>query len=692
MPPASMPTNPNPLLIEYDRIPFGEIEAAHVVLAVRRILADARAEIEELVSVESTPTYADTIGRLDGVLERVKERTAPVTHLLSVAETPELREAYKEILPEITEFWTRVTLNKELWNRIKALADTDEAVALPPIERRHLDTTLRDFRRAGADLSTAGKEKLSAIRLEISSLERKFSENVIDATNAYSLLIEDGGRLEGVPKADREEAWRKAAEKGREGWLLTLDYPSFEPIIKHAHDRELRRELYTAYVERCRDGEFANSEIITRLLHLRRELADVLGYADFADYRLEDRMAKTGERAFGFIEDMTQRTRPYWERDLAELREHASVLGLSEVEPWDTDFVGESLRRARFDIDDEVIRPYFPLDRVLDGMFEVARRVFGLVVRERRIPEVWHPDVHYYELLREEDGTLLGYFYADWHPRPDKRQGAWMNDLRTGGPRNGGFEPHIGIIAGNLSPPKGNVPSLLTHREVETVFHEFGHLLHHLTSTVPIAPMAGINVAWDFVELSSQIMENWTWEEEAISLFSGHHETGEPLPEDLYERLRSARTFMGGWRQMRQLSLGHLDLRLHRGHPDEVTHDLMSYIEGLFEEYTPGSAFARMHSTTSFTHLFSGGYAAAYYSYLWSEVLDADAFARFRLEGIFNREVGQAYLDSILTRGDSDEPEDLFREFMGRDPDLQPLLDRNLGRPLEDGSSTMSGP
>ncbi len=687
-----MPTDPNPLLLEYDRIPFGEIEAVHVVPAVRQILEDARAEIEELVSVESTPTYADTIDRLDGVLERVKERIAPVTHLLSVAETPELRAAYNEVLPEITEFWTRVTLNEGLWKRIRALADTDEAVALPRIERRHLDRTVRDFRRAGADLSTADQEKLSAIRLEISSLERKFPENVIDATNAYSLFIEDGGRLEGVPKADREEAWRKAAEKGREGWLLTLDYPSFEPIIKHAHDRELRRELFTAYVERCRDGEFANSEIITRLLHLRRELAEVLGYPDFADYRLEDHMAKTGERAFGFVEDMTQRTRPYWERDLAELREHASVLGLSEVEPWDTAFVSESLRRARFDIDDEVMRPYFPLDRVLDGMFEVARRVFGLVVREQNIPEVWHPDVHYYELFREEDSTLLGVFYADWHPRPDKRQGAWMNDLRTGGPRNGRFEPHIGIIAGNLSPPKGDVPSLLTHTEVETVFHEFGHLLHHLTSTVPIAPMAGINVAWDFVELPSQIMQNWTWEEEAISLFSGHHETGEPLPKDLYERLLSARTFMGGWRQMRQLSFGHLDLRLHRDDPDEVTRDLMSYIEGRFAEYTPGSEFARMHSTTSFTHLFSGGYAAAYYSYLWSEVLDADAFGRFRLEGIFNREVGQAYLDSILTRGDSDEPEDLFREFMGRDPDLQPLLDRNFGRSLEDGSSALRTP
>ena len=682
-----MSTTPNPLLRDDDRIPFGEIEAAHVVVAVRQILEDARSEIEDLVSVELTPTYADTIGRLDAALERVKERTAPVTHLLSVAETPALRKAFNEVLPEITEFWTRVTLNEGLWTRVRAFADTDEAVALPPIERRHLDTTLRDFRRAGADLSTADKEKLSAIRLETSSLERKFSENVIDATNAFSLLIEDGNRLEGVPEPDREEARRKGAEQGLEGWLLTLDYPSFEAIIKHAHDRELRREVYTAFVRRGAESEFANGEIMVRLLHLRRELAEVLGYSDFADYRLEDHMAKTGERAFGFVEDMTRRTRPYWERDLADLREHASVLGLSGLEPWDVAFVGESLRRARFEIDDEVVRPYFPLDRVLDGMFEVVHRVFGLVVREQTIPEVWHPDVRCYELFRENDGTLLGLFYADWHPRSDKRQGAWMNDLRTRGPRNGRFDPHVGVIAGNLSPPKGDVPSLLTHTEVETVFHEFGHLLHHLTSTVPIAPMAGINVAWDFVELPSQIMENWTWEEEALAHVSGHYETGEPLPKDLYERLRSARTFLGGWRQMRQLSLGHLDLRLHRDHPDEVTEDLMSYVEGLFKEYAPSSEFARMHSATSFTHLFSGGYAAAYYSYLWSEVLDADAFGRFRLEGIFNREVGEAYLGAILTRGDSDEPEDLFREFMGRDPDLQPLLDRNLGPSLESRSS-----
>ena len=365
-------------------------------------------------------------------------------------------------------------------------------------------------------------------------------------------------------------------------------------------------------------------------------------------------------------------------------------------------FVSESLRRARFEIDDELVRPYFPLDRVLEGMFEVVRRVFGLVVKEKKAPEVWHPDVGCYELSREDDGTVLGLFYTDWHPRSDKRQGAWMNGLRTGGPRNGGFEPHVGFIAGNLSPPKGDVPSLLTHREVETIFHEFGHLLHHLTSTVPIAPMAGVNVAWDFVELPSQIMENWTWEEEALALFSGHHETGEPLPKDLYDRLRSARSFLGGWSQMRQLSFGHLDLRLHRDPPREAmgdptsdepvseSHDLMSHIAELFEDYAPSPSFAQMHPATSFTHLFAGGYAAAYYSYLWSEVLDADAYERFRLEGIFNREVGDAYLDAILTRGDSDEPENLFREFMGRDPDLQPLLDRNLGPPLEGRSSAVS--
>ena len=677
-----MSAESNPLLLDLERIPFDRIEASHVVPGVRQILDDARTAIETLCSGSFPPTYDDTIARLDQIMERVKTRVGPVTHLLSVAETSDLREAFNEVLPEITEFWTRITLNEALWSRLLAFAQTDEAAGLRGIRARHLETVLRDFRRAGADLSPEGKDELSAIRLEISQLQRKFSENVLDATNAYSLLVTDEARLEGVPSDDREQARRKATESGQDGWLLTLDYPSFEPIVKYAVDQSLRKELFEAYVSRCREGEFSNVDIIRRLVELRRNLATVLGYSDFPDFRLEDHMAKTGQAAFDFVQEMTERTRPYWVRDLQELRTHARVLGLDELYPWDAAYVSEDLRRARYDIDDELIRPYFPLDRVMDGLFEVAGRVFGLVVRRREIAETWHPDVLFYDLLDEEDGTHLGSFYADWHPRREKRHGAWMNDLFTGGPTEDGFEPHIGIIAGNLTPPKGNVPSLLTHREVETIFHEFGHLLHHLTSRVPIAPMAGINVAWDFVELPSQIMENWTWEAEALPLFSGHFETGEPLPDELYERLRKARRFMGGWRQMRQLSFGFLDLRLHRDDVLTSETDVMSHIEALLADYMPCPAFAGAHTTASFTHIFSGGYASAYYSYLWSEVLEADAFERFKKGGIFSREVGRAYLDSILTRGDSDDPEVLFREFMGRDPDPRALLERNLGPPL----------
>ncbi len=679
-----MPVEPNPLLLELERTPFDQIEASHVVPGVRQILEEARAAIEVLCSGPRPATYLDTIKRLDDVMERVKTRVGPVTHLLSVAETPELREAFNEVLPEITEFWTRITLNEALWSRVKSFAETDEGKGLSGIGARHLETVLRDFRRAGADLSPEGKDQLSAIRLELSQLQRRFSENVLDATNAYTLLVTDEARLDGIPPADQEQARRKATGAGKDGWLLTLDYPSFEPVVKYATDRSLRKELFDAYVSRCREGEFSNVAIIGRLLELRRELAEVLGYSDFPDFRLENHMAKTGEAAFEFVDGLTSRTRLYWERDLRELRQHARAIGLDELYPWDAAFVSEDLRRARYDIDDEIIRPYFPLERVLDGLFEVSRRVFGLVVRRRDIKEVWHPDVLFYDLLDEDDGTHLGSFYADWHPRREKRQGAWMNDLTTGGPTENGFEPHFGIIAGNLTPPKGDIPSLLTHREVETIFHEFGHLLHHLTSRVPIAPMAGINVAWDFVELPSQIMENWTWEAEALPLFSGHHQTREPLPEELYDRLQRARRFMGGWRQMRQLSFGFLDLRLHRDETLPSEDEIMAHIEQLLMDYMPCPAFASAHTTASFTHIFSGGYAAAYYSYLWSEVLEADAFGRFKQEGIFNREVGRAYLDCILTRGDSDEPEILFRDFMGRDPDQRALLERNLGPPPEE--------
>jgi len=722
-------TQNNPLLQDSYRIPFHRIRAEHVGPGVREALARAQDRIDALAASDLPRTYANTLGVLEEITQKLSETLAPVHHLLSVAETPELREAFNAVLPEITRFWSRLPLNEELWDRVKAFSVTPEAAALTGIRARHLEKTLREFRRAGADLPGEEKSRLDAIRVELARLQQKFSENVLDATAAFGLNVTDPRRLEGIPQGTLGRFRRAAEEKGLEGWLLTLDFPSYDAVMKQAVDRSLREEIHGAYVGRCRDGEFDNTGLIGPILSLRHEMAGVLGYSGFPDYRLEEAMAKSGERAVAFEEDLAHRTRPYWERDLSLLRTHTLELGIPSLEPWDVAFVAESLRKARFEVSDEDLRPYFPLPAVMEGLFGFVERVFGLTVTERSIHEVWHRDVRYYEVT-DEEGTWLGSFYTDWLPRKEKRQGAWMNDLLTGGPRDDdGFKPHLGFIAGNFSPPEGSRPSLLTHREVQTIFHEFGHLLHHLTSRVEVPSRAGLRVAWDWVELPSQLLENWTWEPEALALFARHHESGEVIPEDLLERMLAARRFMGGWQQMRQLSFGTLDLALHGelaptlplstppevGDPRDaagVEHapvaegaapesdggtrqnrggglardgdsgtgrTVMAFAEERLLPFSPDPAFARSHILTTFTHLFSGGYAAGYYSYLWSEVLDADAFSRFKAEGIFNRQTGQAYVESILSRGDSAEPEELFREFMGRDPDPGALLERNLG-------------
>jgi oligopeptidase A len=636
---------------------------------------------------------------VERTVETLAERIAPVTHLVTVAETPALRAAYNTVLPEMTAFWSRLPLNEGLWRRIKAYAACDEARGLGGIERRHLDKTIREFEHAGADLPAAAKARLEAVRIELARLQQTFSENVLDATAEYELLVTDQDRLAGVPAAPRRRAREKAQAKGKEGWLLTLDYPAVEPILKHCQDRELRREIYLAYATRCRAGEHDNRGLLARILRLRHEMAQLIGYDNFPDYTLADRMAGSGRRAVEFEQDLEQRTRPYWARDVAELRAQAVELGIGGLEPWDVSYVMEELRRRRYDIDDEALRPYFPLPHVLSGLFEIVRRTFGFRIEEREIDEVWHEDVRYFELFDEADGAMLGGFYSDWFPRPEKRQGAWMNHFITGGPRADSFAPHLGVICANFTPPDGDGPALLTHREVETTFHEFGHLLHHCTSRVPVASRAGINVAWDWVELPSQLMENWTWEREALDLFAAHYETGAKLPDEMFRRMVAARRYMGGWAQMRQLSLGTVDLALHgelaarlRGEAGEAPaadvdarqgDAVMTFGEERFAPFAAHPRFAELHMLTSFTHLFAGGYAAAYYSYLWSEVLDADVFTRFRREGIFNRETGRSYVDAILARGDSADPDALFLEFMGRPPDPRALLERNLG-PLGD--------
>jgi oligopeptidase A len=675
----------NPLLSEDFLIPFDRIRAEHVEPGIKEVLARGQKRLDALAGSAGPGTFDTTLGTLDEITSWVSERIAPAPHLVHVAETPELREAYNAVLPEISAFWTRLPLNAELWGRLKAYASTQEARSLEGVHKRHLEKTLAEFRRAGADLPAGKRERLEEINVELSRLSQKFSENVLDATAGWERPVEDEERLAGMPDAAKARAHAKAERKGSDGWLLTLDYPSVEPVLKYVRDRALRQEVFAAYASRCREGAWDNRGIILSTLRLRHELARLLGYEDFPDYRLEDRMAKEGARAIEFESDMARLTRPYWDRDVEALRSHAAELGLDSLRPWDVAFVSESLRRASYDLDDEMLRPYFELGPVMEGLFAVVERVFGATAVERPNSKVWHPDVRYYDVL-DAEGTHVGSFYTDWFPRKEKRPGAWMNHFRTGGPRpDGGFAPHLGVICGNFTPADGGEAALLTHREVQTIFHEFGHLLHHCMSRSPIPGRSGMHVAWDFVELPSQFMENWTWEREALALFAKHHRTGEPIPESLFERMTRARRFMGGWAQMRQLSLGTVDLALHEELApvaDERTEDeVMEFARTSFEGFTPDSSFADYHVTASFSHLFGGGYAAGYYSYLWSEVLDADAFTRFLKAGIFDRETGRSYVDTILSRGDEADPEELFRDFMGRDPDPRALLERNLGPP-----------
>jgi len=682
----------NPLLARAGPIAFDRIRAEHVLPGIRHALAEAQAAIDALASDSTIPSWDNTMDPLERAAEGLSRAIAPVSHLIGVAQTPELRDAYNEALPEISSFWSSLHLNAELWSRILAYASTRDAGHLTGVRRRHLDKTLREFRRAGADLPKDDKARLREIHVELAGLAQKFSENVLDETAAFELLITDESRLGGVPEAARNRFRTRARDAQKDGWLLTLDQPAIQPVLKYAHDRALREEIYRAHALRCRGGDFDNRPLTARILSLRDELASLLGYATFSDYQVAERMARTGAQAHAFETDLAMRTRPYWQRDVDALQAEAAEVGLDTLKPWDVAYLIERSRKARYDIDDEALRPYFPLDRVQHGLFEIVARVFGYQVQEQPNDQVWDTEVRYYELL-DEQGETVGTFYTDWFPRKEKRPGAWMGSFVTGGPHKDGFVPHVATICGNFTPPQDDAPALLTHDEVQTLFHEFGHLLHHCTSRVEVPSRSGIQVAWDWVELPSQLMENWTWEREALDLFARHHETGEALPDELFEKMIEAKRFMGGWAQMRQLSFGIVDLELH----SEVAPDLRrsqvaeegadvaqgeqvwGWAKERFRDFAPSPEFADLHVLTAFSHLFAGGYGAGYYSYLWSEVLDADAFTRFTDRGVLDRTIGREYVEAILSRGDSADPGELFREFMGRDPDPAALLERNLG-------------
>ncbi len=671
----------NPLLSTEFRIPFHEIRPEHVVPGVRAALAEAQAAVARIEAAGAgagATGWDRTIGALDAMEDRLGRVVDIVHHLLAVQDSEALRAAFDEVNPEITEFEASLPTDAALWRVVRAYAESAETATLVGVRRRHLEKTVRAFVRAGADLAPAEKAEVVRLQVELSEATKRFAENVLDSTNAYELVIADPARLAGLPESLLARARSAAEERGVAGWRFTLHAPSYAPFMENALDRELRRGLYTAYSTRATEGASDNRPIIREILSLRLRLARALGYRDWAEYQLEERMAGSGERALAFARDLTERTRVHFRQDIEQLEEEAAALGYERLEPWDVAFAKERIRRRRFDLDPEELRPYFSLDAVLGGVFEVARRVFGVHVEQRPNPAVWHPDVLFFD-VHDEAGEHIGSFYADLFPRLDKRGGAWMNDLITGGPRPGGFAPHMALVAGNMTPPAPPKPSLLTKDEVETLFHEFGHAMHHLLSRVELPARAGTKVAWDFVELPSQLMENWTWDREALRLFARRFDTGEPMPEELFGRMERARTFMAAYDQMRQLSFATVDLELHmRFDPDAPDADPLAFAERVLAPFAIRPDAVNRDMLASFSHIFSGAYAAGYYSYKWAEVLDADAFTRFEAEGVFNRETGRAYVETILARGDAADPLELFRAFMGRDPDPRALLRRTL--------------
>ena len=672
----------NPILSDEFYIPFDQIRAEHIEPGVREALALAEKRLADLCQAQEKYSYDSTLGKLEELTTDLGKIIGRAYHLSSVKNVPEIRKAFNAVLPEFSAFYAKLPLNNALWQTVKRFAETGEAKSLTGVYKRHLEKTLNEFERRGANLPPEDKARVEQLNVELSQLQTKFSENVLDSTNAFELLLTEDD-LDGLPDSAIKQARADAEAKGKEGYRFTLQAPSFLPFIKHSKRRDLRKHMYQAYMSRATQGELDNTPLIETILKLRQELAKLLGYEHFADYRLEESMVKRGAVAQAFEEDIYERTLPYWRKESERLASFAiDNLGIDTLEPWDMSYVSEQLRRAHFAFDEEQLRPYFSLQNVEKGLFTIAKRLFGIHISQQDNPHVWHESVAFYD-IHDDKGTHLGSFYTDWFPREEKRSGAWMNHFETGGPlAHDGFAPHLGLICGNFTPPQNGKPALLTHREVETIFHEFGHLIHHCLSRVEIPSRAGTNVSWDWVELPSQILENWTWERDALDIFARHSETGEPIPDDLFEKMTKARTFMEAHAQMRQLSFGTVDLALHIDYEPEHDGEVIAYAHKVMERFSLRPEFAHNNFINAFSHVFSGAYAAGYYSYKWSEVLEADAFSRFKKEGIFNREVGQAFVDAVLSRGDSEDPDVLYKEFMGREPDLNALFKRNLGEPV----------
>ncbi len=675
------PLPPGNPLLEYPGLPpFSKIRPHHVEPAVDALLAHNRAEVARLLRELERPEWHNFVEPLEEMEERLSRAWSPVSHLHAVKDSDELRAAYNACLPKLSDYASEMGQNEALFQAYEKVFRGSESLSSP--QRKLLENALRDFRLAGVDLPKEKKARFRELSRELSELTTRFEENLLDATNAWQKLVTDEAELAGLPESARQLARQMARQKGLEGWLFNLEFPSYYPVVAYADHRELRRELYEAYSTRASDqgpqaGRFDNGEVMERILALRHELARLLGFGNYAERSLATKMARSTDEVLGFLRDLARRAKPQAERELAELREYARRHhGVEELEAWDIPYYSEKLRQHRYNISQEELKPWFPETRVVPGMFEVIGRLFGVEIRQSgEAVETWHPDVRFYEILDRASGELLGQFYFDLYARPKKRGGAWMADcLSRINTRNRQQIP-VAFMTCNFTPPVGERPALLTHDEVQTLFHEFGHGLHHMLTRIDWPSISGISgVAWDAVELPSQLMENWCWEREALDLFSGHWQTGEPLPEALYERMIAARNFQSAMQMLRQVEFALFDFRIHLEYDPERGGRIYEILEQVRDEVAVVRPPRWNRFAHGFSHIFGGGYAAGYYSYKWAEVLSADAFSLFEENGVLDPETGRLFRETILEKGGSADAMDLFIAFRGREPSIEPLL------------------
>jgi oligopeptidase A len=669
----------NPLL-NAGRLPqFSAIRPEHVRPAIEQLLAEGRALVERLLSENSEYTWDNLVAPLEAMDDGINRAWSPVSHMNAVVNTDALRTAYNECLPLLSEYGTELGQHEGLHRAFRQIADGDEYQRLDSAQRKIIDNALRDFRLSGIELEQAQRDRYKEIMQELSRLSSKYGDNVLDATNAWHKQITDEQLLAGLPESARSLAHQTAEQRKTGGWVFTLEFPSYYPVMIYAENRELRKELYTAYVTRASElgptaGLYDNGAIMQQIMALRHEAARLLGYDNFAERSLATKMAETTDQVIGFLENLAERTKPAGEQELEEVRKFAAEHGLEDLQAWDIPYYSEQLRQRKYAISQEELKPWFPEPHVLSGLFAIVERLYGLRVDAIEGVDTWHEDVHFYRIWDAAD-NIRGEFYLDLFARPHKRGGAWMDECVSRRETADGIQIPVAYLSCNFSPPIGNDPALLTHDEVITLFHEFGHGLHHMLTQINYSGVSGISgVAWDAVELPSQFMENWCWEREALDLIAGHYRTGETIPDELYQRMIKAKNYQSAMQMLRQLEFALFDFILHRDYDSKRGARIHETLEAVRKQVAIVQPPDFNRFENSFTHIFGGGYAAGYYSYKWAEVLSADAFSAFEETGIFNRDTGDKFLRSILEQGGSREPMELFVEFRGREPNIDALL------------------